>query len=168
MNLSNLIHNDLVVERHQNGQQSNRRSFVLIESMEEMDNTELAANCAREIDSYSRGEPTSEKYSVELLRLAIVQGEPEAWKWIQQCYGELISSWLRYHPLWEIAITLGSQEQYVARTVQRFKQMTKFNQQFECDSIADAFRYLRVCLNGVILDGLRFYTCSKENPLIGY
>jgi hypothetical protein len=165
MNLYSLIHKDLVVERHQNGQQSNKRPFVLIESMKEMDNIELAANCAREIETYSRGEPTSEKYSVELLRLAIVQGEPEAWIWIQQCYGELISSWLRCHPLWEIAIALGSPDQYVARTVERFKQMTTLNQHIECDSIADAFKCLRVCLNGVILDMLRYYSCSKEIPL---
>ena len=161
----NRMHKDLVVERDQNGQQSNKSSFILIESMEEINNAELAAHCAREIDSYRRGELTSEKYSVELLRLAIVQGEPEAWKSIQQCYGELISSWLRYHPQWKIAIGLGSQDQYIALTFKRFKKMTTLNQQVECDSIADAFMYLRICLNGVILDILRFYSCSREIPL---
>lgn len=161
----NRMHKDLVVERNQNGQQSNKSSFILIDSVEKMNNTELVAHCAREIDSYRRGEPTSEKYSVELLRLAIVQGEPEAWKLIQQSYSELISSWLRYHPQWKIAIELGSQDQYIALTFKRFKKMTTLNQQVECDSIADAFKYLRVCLNGVILDILRFYSCSRELPL---
>jgi hypothetical protein len=156
------MYKDLVVERHQSGQHSNKISFILIDSMEEMNTTELAAHCAREIDSYRRGEPTSEEYSVELLRLAIVQGEPEAWKSIQQCFGELISSWLRYHPQWKIAIKLGSQDEYIALTFKRFKQMITLNQPIEFESLAEAFTYLRVCLNGVILDTLRLYSCSGE------
>ena len=87
-----------------------------------------------------------------------------AWKWIEQCYSEPISNWLACHPQWEIATKLGSKEQYVARTIKRFKQMTMLNKRIECTSIADAFRYLRVCLNGIILDRLRFYSCSKEKP----
>lgn len=162
MSLHNQMHKDPVIESHKNKQQRNTSSFILIESMKELDSIELAASSAREIDNFRRGEPTSEKYSVELLRLAIVQGEPEAWKWIEQCYGALISSWLRYHPQGEIAMTLGSQEQYVARAVKRFRQMSTLNQHFECASIADALKYLRVCLNGVILDMLRFYSCSRE------
>ncbi len=165
MNLYSQMHKDPVIESHKNRQQRNTSSFILIESMRELDNIELAAYCARELDNYRRGEPTSEKYSVELLQLAIVQGEPEAWKWIEQCYGGLISSWLRYHPQWEIAMTLGSQEQYVARTVKRFKQMISLNQHIECASIADALKYLRVCLNGVILDMLRFDSVSREIAL---
>jgi hypothetical protein len=164
MNLHNQIHKDLVVEQRQNGQPGKQGSFIMIQSSKEIDNTELAANCVREIDSYYRGEPTSEKYSVELLRRAIARGESEAWKWIEQCYSEPISNWLGCHPQWEIATKLGSKEQYVARTTKRFKQMTILNKHIECVSIADAFRYLRVCLNGVILDRLRFYSCSKENP----
>jgi hypothetical protein len=153
------MHKDLVVERHQNVQQRNKSSFILIDSMEEMNIAELAAHCAREIDSYRRGEPTDEEYSVGLLRLAIVQGEPEAWKSIQQCFGELISSWLRYHPQWKIAIKLGCQDQYIALTFKRFKQMITLNQPIEFESLAEAFTYLRVCLNGVILDTLRYYSC---------
>lgn len=164
MNLHNRIHKDLVIERHQNGQHGKKGFLFLVQSSKEMDNTELAAFCVREIDSFRRGEPTSEKYSVELLRRAIVKGESEAWECIQLCYSEPISDWLCYHPQWEIAAKLGSKEQYVARTINRFKQMSMLNQHIDCNSIGDTLRYLRVCLNGVILDRLRFYSCSKEIP----
>lgn len=165
MNLHNRIHKDLVVEGHQNGQHGKKGSLFLVQSSKVMNNTELAAYCMREIDNFRRGEQTSEKYNVELLRRAIVQGEPEAWKWIQLCYCEPISNWLCYHPRWEIAAKLGSKELYVARTIHRFKQMTMLNQHMECNSIGDTFRYLRVCLNGVIIEILRFYSCSIEIPL---
>ena len=164
MSLYNQMHKDGVLERHQSGQQSKKSSFILIKSLEEMNTTELAAHCAREIDSFRRGEPTSERYTVELLRLAIERGEPEAWRSIQQCYSELILSWLCYHPQWKIALQLGSEEHYVTSTVNRFKQMTSLNQQIACDSMAEALRYLQVCLNGVMLDRLRFYSCSREIP----
>jgi hypothetical protein len=101
MNLKNQMHKNLVVERHQNVQHGKKLSLILNQSSGEMSNSELAAYCVREIDKYCRGEPTSEKYSVELLRRAIVQREPEAWKWVQQ---------------------------YVSRTIKRFKQTTMLNQ----------------------------------------
>jgi hypothetical protein len=162
MNLNNQMHKNLVVESLQNVQHGNKRSQILNQSSREMNNTELAACCVREINYYRRGEPTSERYTVELLRRAIVQGEPEAWNWVQQCYCELIASWLRHHPQWEVASKLGSSEEYVARTIKRFKQITMLNKDIEWSSMAEIFQYLRVCLNGVILEILRVYSCSKE------
>ncbi len=164
MNLNNQRYKNLVVEHRHNARYSKKRSFILNQSRRGMSNIELAACCVREINSYRRGEPTSGSCSVELLRRAIVHEEPEAWKCVQQCYCEPISSWLRCHPQWEVASKLGSSEQYVARTIKRFKQVTMLNQDIEWGSIADIFRYLRVCLNGVILDILRVYSCSKEIP----
>ena len=36
----------------------------------------LVANCVRELNTYCRGEPCTDRYGVELIRRATVQGDP--------------------------------------------------------------------------------------------
>jgi hypothetical protein len=36
----------------------------------------LAAHCVRELNTYLRGEPYTDRYGVELIRRATVQGDP--------------------------------------------------------------------------------------------
>src|SRR5215467_11538533 len=57
----------------------------------------LAAQCLRELASYRRGEPCTGSYGLELLRRATLQGDREAWSWVQQCFGGVVRVWLRRH-----------------------------------------------------------------------
>jgi hypothetical protein len=166
MNPNKRVHKDLVVESHQ-GLQHNKKqqSLTLNQSGSKMNVTELAAHCVGEINKFRRGEPSTDRYSVELLRRAIVQGEQEAWSWIQQCFSGLVLSWLRRHPNRVAACELDSEENYVAQAFERFWQATALTQHIEFDSLAGALHYLRACLNGAIIDSLRTYSRSKEIPL---
>jgi hypothetical protein len=112
------------------------------------------------------GEPGTETYGVELLRRATVQGNEEARTWIQQCFNELVLSWLRNHPDRGAASKLHSEEYYVALTFQRFWQATALTQYIEYNSLARALRYLHASLNGAIIDTLRTYSRSKKIPLL--
>jgi hypothetical protein len=58
----------------------------------------LAAHCTRELNTYRRGEPCTETYSIELFRRAMIQSDPEAWVWVQHCFGGMVQGWLRRHP----------------------------------------------------------------------
>src|SRR5215467_14072849 len=78
----------------------------------EMNLPELAAQCLREIEKYRRGEPYTERSSVELLRRATVADDQEAWIWVQHCFGGLVRGWLRRHPN-RAACRLESDEYYV-------------------------------------------------------
>ena len=126
---------------------------------------QLAAQCMKEVDNYHRGEPYTDVYGVELLHRATVQGDQEAWTWIQHCFSGLVLSWLRHHPYRESACRFENEENYVAQTFERFWQATTLTQKVEFNTLAAALRYLRLSLNGAILDSLRAKARSREVPL---
>ena len=115
----------------------------------------LATHCLRELSNYRRGGPCTDTYAVELLRRATIQGDQEAWTWIQRCLGGMVRSWLRYHPHREAACCLESEENYVAQAFERFWQAIALNQWLEFSRLSAALQYLRASLNGAILDTLR-------------
>jgi hypothetical protein len=125
----------------------------------------LAAHCLREIDKYCRGERCTDAYGVELLRRATIQGDQEAWVWVQHCFGGIVRVWLRSHPKREAACRLESEENYVAQAFERFWQATASNQRVEFNRLAAALQYLRASLHGAILDTLRAYSRPREVSL---
>ncbi len=125
----------------------------------------LAARCLREIEHYRQGEPWTDEYGLELLRRAIVQGDQEAWAWVQHCFSGLVHGWLRRHPRREVACHLESDDNYVAQAFERFWQATTLTQRVEFRSLAAALQYLRASLNGAILDTFRAYTRPGEVSL---
>ncbi len=70
-------------------------SFLSAPLYGEMSLPVLAAHCVRELNNYRRGEPCTDTYGVELIRRATVQGDHEAWAWVQDCFGEIVLNWLR-------------------------------------------------------------------------
>jgi hypothetical protein len=159
------IHKDQVIESHQNLQYNKKQSLTVNQSVSEMTCIELAARCAGEIHDFRRGELSSEKYSVELLRRATVQREQEACVWIQQCFSELVLSWLRSHPKRREICELDSEENYVSRTFERFWLATALTRRIEFNSLVEVLHYLKACLNGTVIDTLRANSLSKEIPL---
>ena len=165
MNPNIRIHKGLVVESHQDLQNDTKQSLTLNQLGSEMTAAELAAHCVREINTFLRGEPGTETYSVELLRLAIVQGDVEARAWIQQCFNELVLSWLRSHPDRGVASELHSEEYYVALTFESFWQATTLTQCVEFNSLTGVLQYLHACLNGAMVDTLRTYSRLQKKSL---
>jgi len=126
----------------------------------------LAEQCLRELSVYRRGEPCDETYSLELLRRATVEGNPEAWSWVHYCFDEVVRGWLRHHPSREAACSLESEEHYVAQAFERFWQATTVTQRVGFSRLAAALQYLRASLNGAILDTLRAYSRPREASLL--
>jgi hypothetical protein len=58
----------------------------------------LAAQCLKELDSYRRGEPYIDGFSVELLRRATMQDDQETRVWVHYCFGRVVLDWLSRHP----------------------------------------------------------------------
>ena len=73
--------------------------------------------------------------------------------------------WMRGHLLREQASRSDSDENYVAQAFVRFWLAQAKHERLEFRSLAAALCYLRASLNGVILDTLRCYQRSKEQPL---
>lgn len=133
--------------------------------LSEMSTSALAESCIRENDHYRNGEPNDEQFGLELFRRAILQGDHDAWAYLQQCYSELVLNWLRRHPGREVACRLDPEENYVAQTFERFWLTTAHHQKLAFKSLAAALQYLRMSLNSTIVDALRSYMRPKEVPL---
>ncbi len=127
----------------------------------------LAAHCLRELNNYQRGEPSTDTYGLELLQRATIQGDQDAWTWLQHCFSGVVHGWLHHHPSREAAYRLESEENYVAQAFERFWQATTLTQQVEFRTLAAALQYLRASLNGAILDTLRAYSRPREVSLPG-
>jgi len=126
---------------------------------------QLAAQCMKEVDNFHQGESYTDVYGVELLRRATMLGDPEAWAWIQHCFSGLVLHWLHCHPYRETACRIENEENYVAQAFERFWQSTSSTQKVAFSTLAAALRYLRLSLNGAILDSLRANARSREVPL---
>ena len=111
--------------------------------------------------SYDCGNSSSNEYVVDALRRAIVEGEQNARLCLQQYLGDVVLGWLRQHPRMETAYYLGNEEYYVAATFERFWQLA-CDRQFEFSTFDSVMPYLRLSLNGAILDMLRTSSQPKE------
>ncbi len=167
MNPNRRAHKELTVGSHQDLRHDKKRFLTMDQSSGEMNNTELAARCEGEIKRFRLGKPSTEKYSLELLRRATMQGDKEAWIYVKQCFSELVLSWLRLHPKRGMVCDLDKEEHYVAKTFERYWQTSAFKQHIEFNSLAGALRFLQACLNGVILDSQRAYLRAKAMHLQG-
>jgi len=126
-------------------------------------NAALATQCLLELGNYQRSEPCDETYGLELLRRATLQGDPEAWARVQDCFREMVRGWLRRHPSREAALSFESEENFVARAFERFLQATT-QQRVVFETFAGALAYLRASLHGAILETLRAYSRPREVP----
>lgn len=122
----------------------------------------LIVCCRRELHNYRRGDLSSDRYGVELLRRAIVERNSDAWAALQECFGEIVCGWIHSHPRTGMAIRLDSEENYIAQAFARFWQATAHNRKLTFNTLATALAYLRACLTGAILDTLRAYSRPKE------
>ncbi len=125
----------------------------------------LADHCMSEIDNYRRGEPSNDRYGVELFRRALRECDPLAWEVVQQRFSEILLRWMRAHPMRDTACRFDSEENYVAQAFSRFWQAVIGNQEIEFKTLAAVLRYLRASLHGAILDTLRAYSRSQKIPL---
>src|SRR6266496_3857680 len=101
-----------------------------------MSTGELAAHCLMEIDHFRRSEHYTDEYALELLHRAMIQGEQDAWYWMQHCFRGLVLGWLHRHPNRTAACRLESEENYVAQAFERFWQATTLTKRVEFNTLA--------------------------------
>ncbi len=116
------------------------------------------------MSTYDCGNSSYKEYVVDALRRAIVEGEQDARLRLQQYLGDVVRGWLGQHPRRQIAYYLGNEEYYVAATFERFWQLA-CDRQFEFSTFDSVMLYLRLSLNGAILDMLRTSSQPKDVQL---
>jgi hypothetical protein len=101
----------------------------------------------------------NETYCIELLGRVTLQGDQDTWKIVQELFGETMRRWISQHPRREEACSLESEEHYMTQAFARFYLLI-IRQQIEFSQLSTALQYLKVCLNGAILNRLRAFSRS--------
>jgi len=127
---------------------------------QDMSLSELADRCASEISKYSHKEEYDDTYCLEIFHRALVQHDAGAWELLQQHFSPTVASWVRRHPLREIAYRYDSEENYVAFVFARFW-VWSVNKPQEFHRLAQALGFLHTCVNTAILDKIR--ECVRPN-----
>jgi hypothetical protein len=113
---------------------------------------------------YQCGNSSNDEYVIELLRRAIMHADQNARVKVQQCLCGIVRGWLHRHPNREALCRLDNEENYVDVAFERFWRVT-IDQRIAFNTLATALHYLRVSLNGAILDRLRASSRPKEVSL---
>jgi ribonuclease HI len=109
-------------------------------------------------------ESHDDQYYLEMFHRAMVNQEPDAWELLQRCFSPVVRAWMRNHPRRNLACRYELEENYVANAFTRVRQASKCNR-LEFDSLVAALSYLKLSLQGTILDTLRAYTQPREVSL---
>jgi len=117
----------------------------------------LADRCMREIEKYRRNELHNDQYCLEIFYRAMVKHDPDAWELLQQRFTPTVKTWMRNHPQRDVACRHQPEEDYVHETFVRVWQASTRNA-LEFESLAAALRYLKLSLQGAIIDTLRAYS----------
>jgi hypothetical protein len=97
---------------------------------------------------------TLEVSPLELLRHASIHSDLQAWAAFQQSLEELLLTWLHDHPGSLAACRVQSERYFIAQAFERLRQAT-IQGQVSCETLSEVLVYLRVSLNGAILETLR-------------
>jgi len=126
--------------------------------------TALADRCMREIEKYRHKEPYNDQYCLEIFHRAMVKHDIDAWELLQKRFSPIVRAWMRNHAQRDVACRHQTEEDYVDETFVRVWHASTRNT-LEFDSMAAALRYLKLCLQGAIIDSLRAYSRTRELPL---
>lgn len=124
----------------------------------------LADRCMREIEKYRHKESYDDQFCLEIFHRAMVQHNQDAWDILQKRFSPIVRAWVRNHPQRDVACRHQSEEDYVQDAFVRAWQASTRNI-LEFDSMAAALCYLKLCLQGALIDSLRTYSRPKEIPL---
>jgi hypothetical protein len=63
-----------------------------------LDLSTLEVCCSREVEKGYLADPTTARFSIELLHRVTSQDNQQAWEAWQRCFAEVLRRWLRRHP----------------------------------------------------------------------
>ncbi len=119
-----------------------------------------------EIGDCDYGVAYHDQYYLEMFRRALKERGQGAQRWLQHHFSAVVLDWMHGHPRRDLACRLHTEEYYVIQTFKRCWQTSLHHHEFEFKSMTDVLYYLRVSLNGAILDALRSYSRPGEVPLL--
>ena len=129
-----------------------------------MNSSEIAGHCQSEIEDYHSNQTLDDQYYLEMFHRALANHEPDAWEHLQQSFRPLVRAWMHNHPQRNLACRYEPEEHFITNTFTRVWQAS-LRSRLEFDSLAAALSYMKLSLQGTILDTLRSHTQPREVPL---
>lgn len=126
--------------------------------------SELTDLSMTEINNYHRGGPYNEQYYLEIFHSALVQHDPDAWELLQERFNPIVRAWMYKHPRSDIVRCYEPLEYFVNHTFTRVWQ-SSLRITLEFDTLSAALSYLKLSLQGVVIDTLRVYSRPDCAPL---
>ncbi len=137
---------------------------VITTPPDEMSLQALAHHSLQEMHKFLRKEPSDERYCLELLRRALVEQDEAAWTIVYSHWQETVRLWFRANANCAAALRHDEEQSYIDDTFKRFWLSAKA-QHLELTSLAGVLRYVRRCLNSVLIDTLRAYARKHMHSL---
>jgi hypothetical protein len=106
-----------------------------------------------------------DQYCLEMFRHAVKESDQCVQRWLQQKFSAILLNWIHDHPKGDLICRLHTEEYYLFETFRCFWLTLRKQQKFDFTSVSDALFYLRISMNGVILDTLRNFSSPREVPL---
>lgn len=127
----------------------------------EMDLAGLVRRCVIESERFYRGQPHDTRFSYELFRRALVEGNEVAWEHIYTHYSPLVESWIRRSGAF--ASSGESSEFFVGPAFTRFwRAIADRFEQFP--TLASLLHYLQLCAGCVVIDSVRAQSWAEMLP----
>ena len=126
-----------------------------------MELTALVRRCVVESERFYRGQPHDTRFSYELFRRALVEGNDVAWEHIYTHYSPLVESWIRRSGAF--ASSGESSEFFVGPAFTRFWRAIadRFDQ---FPTLASLLHYLQLCAGCVVIDSVRAQSWAEMLP----
>jgi DNA-directed RNA polymerase specialized sigma24 family protein len=127
-----------------------------------MDLTTLVSHCATESERFYRGQPHDTRYSYELFRRALVEGDQQAWEQLYQHYSGLVEGWIRRSGAF---VSSGeSSEYFVVGAFTKFWRAISAERFASFPTLASLLQYLQLCATSVVIDSVRAQSWSEVVP----
>jgi len=124
---------------------------------------ELLAACKHEASAFARGDRSSDRFALELLRRAVADRDPDAWEALVDQFGGIVRASIRRYRDFPAS---GSDETFlVYRTFERFWMAIGAERLSQIPSVGALVAYLKTCAHSVVMDEVRERADSRRMSL---
>jgi DNA-directed RNA polymerase specialized sigma24 family protein len=131
-------------------------------NLSDMDLAVLVSRCATESERFYRGQQHDTRYSYELFRRSLVEGDQAAWEQLYQHYSGLVEGWIRRSGAF---VSSGeSSEYFVVGAFTKFWRAISPERFASFPTLASLLQYLQLCATSVVIDSVRAQSWSEVVP----
>jgi hypothetical protein len=103
-----------------------------------------------------------DEHCLKMFHQALLHNDQRAREEFQQQLSEVVLGWLLVHPRREEACCCENEEYYVVQAFEYFWRAIAQDKEVELSTLTAVLKYLQASLDGIIIETLRNFSCSRE------